>query len=121
MHLQILTPADFAKLAELRLKAAEEAAASGGRSGAAAKREVASLKSAKKRTSSAAQASDGTFLDEADILGPRKKRKADYEERMASIQEGREGRDKFGSKKSRRDKPHSTTNEQKSKKGKAFA
>lgn len=38
-------------------------------------------------------------IDEAKILTFVKKRKATYEERMASVMEGREGRDKFGSKK----------------------
>ncbi|PWN40815.1 SDA1-domain-containing protein [Ceraceosorus guamensis] len=123
---RILTPADFAKLAELRLKAAEEAAASGKKGSAAAKREIAELKAASKRTatqaSSAGSAVDttNTMLSEMDILGPRKKRKADYEERMASIAEGREGREKFGSKKGKKTKHSSTTNEQKAKKGKNF-
>ena len=82
----------------LRLAAAEAAAAAGGRVGANAKREVESIKAARKRTQAAAAASaDGVFLDEATILGPRKKRKADYEERMASIAEGREGRVRAGS------------------------
>lgn len=39
----------------------------------------------------------------------------DYEERMAHIQKGREGRDKFGSKKGKKDKvaPSSSTNREK--------
>jgi len=37
-----------------------------------------------------------TFISENDILGTRKKSKADYEGRVASIQKGREG-EKFGS------------------------
>jgi protein SDA1 len=52
-------------------------------------------------------------VDEATILGPRKKAKQDYEQRMASIQEGREGREKFGSKKGKKEKG-STTNREKS-------
>jgi protein SDA1 len=51
-------------------------------------------------------------VDEANILGPRKKAKQDYEQRMASIQEGREGREKFGSKKGKKEKG-STTNREK--------
>jgi protein SDA1 len=49
-------------------------------------------------------------------LGPRKKVKADYEERMASIQKGREGREKFGSNKGKKNKdtPSSSTNREKS-------
>lgn len=42
------------------------------------------------------------FLGEGDILGPRKKAKENYEERMARIAEGREGRDKFGSAKGKK-------------------
>ncbi|KAI7868089.1 SDA1-domain-containing protein [Spinellus fusiger] len=72
---RILTPADFARMNEL--KVANEA--------------------------------DVVFA----ILGPRKKAKQDYEERMASIQEGREGREKFGSKKGNKDRG-STTNREKS-------
>jgi hypothetical protein len=50
-------------------------------------------------------------------LGPRKKTKADYEERMDSIKKGREGRDKFGSLKGkkRKEAPSSSTNREKSK------
>lgn len=59
----------------------------------------------------------GAFLSEADLLGPRKKAKATYEERIASIQEGREGREKFGSKKGKimKENPSSTTNKEKRK------
>lgn len=56
-----------------------------------------------------------TFISENDIIGPRKKAKADYEERMASIQKGREGREKFGSARGKKNKetPSSTTNKEK--------
>ena len=56
-----------------------------------------------------------TFISENDILGPRKKAKADYEERVASIQKGREGREKFGSAKGKKkkDAPSSSTNREK--------
>lgn len=115
---RILTPADFAKLNELRLAAAEAAAATGGRSGAAAKRELAELQS-RKRASAAtgAREDDLAFVDEYDILGPRKRAKADYQERMASIAKGREDREKFGSKKGKKlnHKKSSTTNEHKAK------
>ena len=55
------------------------------------------------------------FLSEGDILGPRKKAKADYEERMASIAKGREGRDKFGSQKGKKNQmtASSSTNREK--------
>lgn len=113
---KILTPADFAKLNELRLAAAEEKAKEGGAAGAQARRELAALQLQKKRTSGT-----GEVVDESDILGPRKKAKADYEERMASIQSGREGRDKFGSRKGKKNKEvaSSSTNRQKAR-GKNF-
>ena len=113
---RILTPADFAKLNELRLQAAEETAKTGGAAGARARRELAALQLTKKRTTGTHE-----VLDESDILGPRKKTKADYEERMASINAGREGREKFGSNKGKKKKEvaSSSTNRQKAK-GKNF-
>lgn len=89
---KILTPADFALLSDLRLAAAKTLGAGGG---SAAKRKLASLEIAKRNT----QEDEHRFLSETDILGPRKKAKADYAERMESIQKGREGREKFGSSK----------------------
>lgn len=86
---RILTPADFARLNDMREKKEIEAAAGMKRS-----------------------ATDDGRVDESIILGPRKKTKADYEARMASIQEGREGREKFGSKKGNKDRG-STTNREK--------
>lgn len=62
------------------------------------------------------QGNDGeTFISEQDILGPRKKMKADYAERIASIEKGREGREKFGSIKGKKNKaaPSSSTNREK--------
>jgi len=58
---------------------------------------------------------EDAFITENDILGPRKKAKADYTERMASIQKGREGREKFGSLKGKRSKEvhSSSTNREK--------
>lgn len=55
------------------------------------------------------------FVSENDILGPRKKAKADYAERMASIEKGREGREKFGSLRGKKNKeaPSSSTNREK--------
>ena len=64
-------------------------------------------------------ASDGNladaFISENDILGPRKKAKADYAERMASIEKGRDGREKYGSLKGKKnkEKPSSSTNREK--------
>lgn len=110
---KILTPADFAKLTELRIAAAEEAIAQGGLAGNRAKRQLEELKSLKRTTSTAG----ANFLDEGDILGPRKKAKATYEDRMASIEKGREDREKYGSKKGKKnkEKESSSTNREKQK------
>lgn len=109
---RILTPADFAKLNELRLAQAEERSKGGGAAGAAARRELAALQLAKKRM---ATGETPELVEEGDILGPRKKPKADHEERVRSIEQGREGREKFGSKKGKKNKevPSSSTNRQK--------
>ncbi|ORX40596.1 SDA1-domain-containing protein [Kockovaella imperatae] len=108
---KILTPADFALLNELRLKAAKDLVTS--TSSSSAKRKLAALEASKKHTSGDDQAD--RFLEEADILGPRKRQKQDYEERMESIRKGREGRDKFGSLKGKKmkEKESSSTNAQK--------
>jgi protein SDA1 len=99
----------------LRIQAASKAVEDGG--GPAEKRKLASLEATKKAASSSG-ADDSTaaaFISESDILGPRKKAKADYEERVASIARGREGREKFGSMKGKRRKetPSSSTNREK--------
>ncbi|WVN86443.1 uncharacterized protein L203_101607 [Cryptococcus depauperatus CBS 7841] len=109
---KILTPADFALLNELRLKAAKDLAASGG--GSAAKRKLAALEASKRHVG---EDEADRFLTESEILGPRKKAKATWEERMESIQKGREGREKFGSMKGKRKKsaPSSSTNKEKAK------
>ena len=99
----------------MRIQAASKAVENGG--GPAAKRKLASLEANKKAASSsgAEDATAATFISESDILGPRKKAKADYEERIASIARGREGREKFGSMKGKRNKetPSSSTNREK--------
>ncbi|KAI8073877.1 SDA1-domain-containing protein [Gongronella butleri] len=94
---RILTPADFAKLDEMRNS--DDPAATAARN--------------KKRAAEddASKQNDNT-VDEYDILGPRKRAKRDYEARMASIQEGRDSREKFGSKKGSKDRG-STTNREK--------
>jgi protein SDA1 len=64
-----------------------------------------SLSAVEKAGSSGADDTSTAFIvSESDILGPRKKAKADYEERIASIARGREGREKFGSLKGKRKK-----------------
>lgn len=95
---------------DLRIQEATKAAENGG--GSAAKRKLATLEASRK---SNAQNQDNTFLSETEILGPRKKAKADYAERMESIQKGREGREKFGSSKGKKkqDTPSSSTNREK--------
>ncbi|KAF7295200.1 Protein SDA1 [Mycena indigotica] len=109
---KILTPADFALLNDLRIQAAATAVEKGG--GSRAKRKLATLEANKKAMQAGDQLED-TFVSENDILGPRKKAKADYEERMASIAKGREGREKYGSRKGKKNKeaPSSSTNREK--------
>ena len=60
-------------------------------------------------------AKDSDFISENDILGPRKKVKADYAERIASIEKGREDREAFSSNKGKKKKevPSSSTNKEK--------
>lgn len=86
----VLTPADFAKLKELNAEAGIE-----------------KLTGHKLRNEDEVDSSDLVNVD---------KRKMNKEERMAAIMEGREGREKFGSRKGRRDAPHSTTNREKERK-----
>ncbi|KAI0085392.1 actin cytoskeleton organization and cell cycle progression protein [Irpex rosettiformis] len=109
---KILTPADFALLNELKIKAATESVERGG--GSAAKRKLAALEATRKANAQLGNDED-TFISENDILGPRKKAKADYAERMASIEKGREGREKYGSLKGKKKKeaPSSSTNREK--------
>ncbi|KAJ7632313.1 SDA1-domain-containing protein [Roridomyces roridus] len=108
---KILTPADFALLNDLRIQAATKAVESTG--GSRAKRKLATLE-ANKKAAQGGQPED-SFISENDILGPRKKAKSDYAERMASIAKGREGREKFGSQKGKKNKetPSSSTNREK--------
>ncbi|KAG0796007.1 hypothetical protein G6F16_000503 [Rhizopus arrhizus] len=89
---RILTPADFARLNELRTNKEIEVA------------------QGKKRGFDEGQ--NESEVNESTILGPRKKTKQDYQQRMASIQEGREGREKFGSNKGKKERG-STTNREK--------
>ncbi|KAG1832809.1 SDA1-domain-containing protein [Suillus variegatus] len=108
---KILTPADFALLNDLRIQAATKAIESGG--GSKAKRKLEALEANKRAMQTGS--SDGTFISENDILGSRKKAKADYAERIASIEKGREGREKYGSLKGKKNKesPSSSTNREK--------
>lgn len=107
---KILTPADFALLNELRLKAAQDAVEKGG--GSAAKRKLAQIEAAKRSASNEEQS---RFLTESEIIGVRKHTKQTYEERMEHIKKGREGREKFGSLKGKKqkEKASSSTNREK--------
>ncbi|CAO3663368.1 unnamed protein product [Umbelopsis vinacea] len=94
---RILTPADFAKMNDMRVTAKADVIVHGKR----------------KADTKPAEDDSSEYVAESAILGPRKKAKQDYEERMASIREGREGREKFGSKKGKTERG-STTNREKS-------
>ncbi|WPK22919.1 hypothetical protein PUMCH_000142 [Australozyma saopauloensis] len=87
---RILTPADFAKLEELRVQAG-----------------VDKLIGKKQHNEEA--------IDSTSLLGQVKYKQL-REERIAHAREGREDREKFGSKKGKRDAPHSTTNKEKARK-----
>jgi len=105
---KILTPADFALINNLKIKAA--AAVIGKTNGSVTKRKLAVLETDKTST-----VADNDFISENDILGPRKRTKADYADRMASIEKGREDRGTFGSSKGKKRKevPSSSTNKEK--------
>ncbi|KAI6043102.1 SDA1-domain-containing protein [Pisolithus marmoratus] len=92
-------------------QAATKAVENGG--GSRAKRKLAALEANKKAAET--DTSANAFISESDILGPRKKAKADYAERLASIEKGREGRERFGSLKGKKKKaaPSSSTNREK--------
>ena len=108
---QILTPTDFALLNDLRKQAAARTLEATGRD--PCKRKLAGLET--NQTQLEADSSKDAFVTEEAILGVRKKPKADYTERMATVQNGREGRGKFGSHrgKEKKDTPSSSTNKDK--------
>ncbi|KAI9183700.1 Severe Depolymerization of Actin [Blastocladiella emersonii ATCC 22665] len=85
---RFLTPADFARMAELRA-AAEASTDKDPKNSKKRKRAAALLANAKYEVTE--------FVNEDSLVPLRKKPKSDYEERMASIAAGREGREKFGS------------------------
>ncbi|KAF9430860.1 Protein SDA1 [Podila epigama] len=99
---KILTPADFAKIEALKLaKKADE------------KMNPTRAGSGKRPAPTDNEQHEGE-VSIGSIIGPRKKAKQDYAERMESIQSGREGREKFGSRKGSTERG-STTNKEKSK------
>ncbi|GCE99578.1 severe Depolymerization of Actin [Zygosaccharomyces mellis] len=89
---RILTPADFAKLQQLRT---EEG--------------VQKLMGLQKR------GQNEELVDSAGLIGPIKYKRS-REERLQRVMEGREDREKFGSRKGKRNTPHSTTNREKGRK-----
>ncbi|KAK9468275.1 SDA1-domain-containing protein [Lipomyces arxii] len=95
MATKFLTPADMRKLDELRTKAGLDKLMRGGKAVAGARHEES--------------------VEASSLLGTRSTR-ADKEEKMAAVKEGREER-KFGSKKgNKEDGSHSTTNKEKARK-----
>ncbi|KAI7816472.1 SDA1-domain-containing protein [Gamsiella multidivaricata] len=103
---KILTPADFAKIEALKLARQADQKLNPARAG-----------SGKRPAPTDENQAEGE-VSIGSIIGPRKKAKQDYAERMESIKNGREGRDKFGSRKGSTERG-STTNKEKSK-GKNF-
>ncbi|KAG0671958.1 Severe Depolymerization of Actin [Maudiozyma exigua] len=91
---RILTPADFAKLRELQTE--DKVMKQMGYQGTASN-------------------NNEEIVDAAGLVGP-VKYKQTREERIAKIMEGREGREKFGSRKGKREGGHSTTNREKQRK-----
>lgn len=89
---RILTPADFAKLQELRTEDG-----------------IQKLMGLPKR------GQNEEVVDSAALIGP-VKYKQTREERLQRVMEGREGREKFSSRKGKRERPHSTTNREKARK-----
>lgn len=87
---RILTPADFAKIQELRVEAGLE-----------------KLMGKTQRNEDA--------VDSTSLVGPVKYKQL-REERIAQAREGREDREKFSSHRGKRDAPHSTTNREKARK-----
>ncbi|KAF3926216.1 hypothetical protein ABW21_db0209415 [Orbilia brochopaga] len=93
---KILTPADLANLAKMRATADLQKASS---------KSIAALKNEDE-------------VDQSIIEGPKTRGKSDKEARLAAVLEGREGREKYSSKRGKAlaDKPHSTTNKEKARK-----
>lgn len=122
---RILTPADFARLNQLRIEAAQaklEESKKGSRTQQALRKEISALEAQKKRSHGDGSKGGSEIVEEVDILGVRKKRKMDYEERMAHMEKGREGRDPFGSKKGKKTKAKmSSSNNEVKKKSKPFS
>ncbi|KAJ1930371.1 Severe Depolymerization of Actin [Tieghemiomyces parasiticus] len=124
---KILTPQDFVRINELRLQREAERAVEGTvrPKPVPAKRMVNGKLKAMPETQSLTQTKAPADLervvDESEIIGRfRKKLKSTYEERLASIEAGREDRAKYKSSKGRQTEGASTTNEKK-KRNKAYS
>ncbi|RKP21354.1 SDA1-domain-containing protein, partial [Rozella allomycis CSF55] len=101
LQTKILTPQDFAKMKQTEEQDLAE--------------RMAGVKKSKKRSADAMNEND-ELVNVKDIEGYQKRAKQTYEERMESIKAGREGREKFGSRKGKKDKECSSTNREKQKK-----
>lgn len=118
---RILTPADFAKMNEARMhEKTEELIGKNKRKGKGPEKErfvfhlffvLCSTFFIILTIHRPSPTSNSDLVDVDAIIGPRKKAKQDYEERMAHVREGREGRGKFGSRKG--GERGSTTNREK--------
>ncbi|PVU91998.1 hypothetical protein BB559_003904 [Furculomyces boomerangus] len=122
--MRILTQEDFLKIEKIKRrqkeKLQEEQENSTGGKGLKRKGESSTKFSATKGEDK----SEGKeYIDASDILGEyhsRKRAKASYEERLASIQTGREGREKYSSKKSKRESDGRSTSNKEKRKTKSF-
>ncbi|KAF3913204.1 hypothetical protein AA313_de0206655 [Arthrobotrys entomopaga] len=93
---RILTPADLANIAKMRAAADLQKASA---------KNIVALKNEE-------------AVDQSIIEGPKTRGKSDKEARLAAVMEGREGREKYSSKRGKvlAEKPHSTTNKEKARK-----
>ncbi|KAK6539918.1 Severe Depolymerization of Actin [Orbilia ellipsospora] len=93
---RILTPADLANIAKMRA--------------------AADLQKASAKNTIALKNEEA--VDQSIIEGPKTRGKSDKEARLAAVMEGREGREKYSSKRGKvlAEKPHSTTNKEKARK-----
>jgi len=88
---RILTPADFAKIEELRVEAGVD------------------------KIMGKSRQRNEEQVESSSLVGPVKYKQL-REERIAQAREGRDEREKFGSRRGKRDAPHSTTNREKERK-----
>ncbi|KAJ1956812.1 Severe Depolymerization of Actin, partial [Dispira parvispora] len=120
-QLRILTPQDFRMIDELKLKKKAMESVHGVKSRQSnLKRRMEAVSAGGNSVMAVNQEDLERVVDASEIIGDyRKKPKATYEERMESIQAGREGRPKFASSKRRKNEHASLSNSEK-KKNKAY-